>query len=116
MPARAAGHRDVLEPIIAGALAALSTEAAVSRLDQRRHRHGAGRATWRRCGRTRSLPRAAAGRVMGSPAGPLPGAAAGQRRRLGAAPSSPVPALGQHTEAILAEFGLADLRNTKAKP
>jgi len=98
-----AGHRDMLEPIIAGALAALPTEAAMQRLD------AAGIATARinDMAALWAHPQLAARgrwRDVGTPSGPLPGllpvSGEGWEPRL-----DPVPALGEHTEAILAELG-----------
>jgi itaconate CoA-transferase len=100
-----ADHRNLLEPILVGILSSLSTEEATARLEH------AGIATahvsdmaalW-------SHPQLAARdrwREVGSPAGPLPAlkpvSGAGWEPRL-----DPVPRLGEHTDAILAEFGFA---------
>jgi itaconate CoA-transferase len=98
-----AGHRDQLEPVIAGALGALSTEAAMRRLDD------AGIATARvnDIAALWAHPQLAARSrwdAFGSPAGPLPGllpvSGEGWEPRF-----DPVPALGEHTEEILAELG-----------
>jgi itaconate CoA-transferase len=100
-----AGHKDFLEPILTDALSALPTVEAVRRLE------GAGIAT-ARVNDMEALwqhPQLAArGRQVefGSPAGPLPGfkpvSGEGWQPR-----ADPVPALGEQTEAILAEFGLS---------
>ena len=102
-----ADHRDVLEPIITGVLSSLSSEEAISRLE----RAGIGTARINDMAALWAHPQLAARgrwREFGSPVGPLPGlkpvSGAGWEPRL-----DPVPALGEHTEAILAEFGLADL-------
>lgn len=102
-----AKNRDLLEPLVSEALKALSTDEALARLDAAgigtahvndmaglwSHRQLAARGRW--C-------------EFGSPAGPLPGlrpvTGEAWEPRLDA-----VPSLGEHTEAILAEFGLADL-------
>ena len=66
-----------------------------------RHRAPRASTTWRHCGRIRSLPRADRWAEFGSPAGPLPAlkpvSGDGWEPRL-----DPVPALGEHTEQILA--------------
>ena len=102
-----ADHRDVLEPIITGVLSSLSSEEAINRLE----RAGIGTARINDMAALWAHPQLAARgrwREFGSPVGPLPGlkpmSGAGWEPRL-----DPVPALGEHTEAILAEFGLADL-------
>ena len=102
-----ADHRDVLEPIITGVLSSLSSDEAISRLE----RAGIGTARINDMAALWAHPQLAARgrwREFGSPVGPLPGlkpvSGAGWEPRL-----DPVPALGEHTEAILAEFGLADL-------
>lgn len=100
-----AGHRHLLEPVIAGALAALSTEAAMTRLES------AGIATARvnDMAALWAHPQLAARdrwRDFGSPAGALPGllpvSGEGWEPRF-----DPVPALGEHTERILAELDRA---------
>jgi itaconate CoA-transferase len=108
-----ANHRDLLEPILTDSLSALSTEQAIARLE------AAGIAT----GRVNDMaalwahPQLAARDrwgEFGSPAGPLPGLKP---------PSGdsweprfdPVPDLGEHTEAILEEFGVADLAANKER-
>jgi itaconate CoA-transferase len=102
-----AGHRDVLEPILVGVLSSLSTEEAIARLE----RAGIGTARVNDMAALWAHPQLAARdrwREFGSPAGPLPAlkpvSGAGWEPRL-----DPVPALGEHTEAILAEFGFAGL-------
>lgn len=104
-----AGHRDRLEPIIAGVLSSLSTEEAVRRLD----RAGIATARINDMAALWAHPQLAARhrwRDFGTPAGRLPGllpvTGEGWEPRL-----DPVPALGEHTEAILAELG----RGTKTK-
>ncbi len=100
-----AGHRDLLEPIITGVLSALPTEEALRRLD------AAGIATARinDMAALWAHPQLAARgrwREVGTPSGPLPGllpvSGEGWEPRL-----DPVPALGEHTKAILAELGRA---------
>jgi itaconate CoA-transferase len=108
-----ADHREVIEPVILETFAALSTEEAMVRLEQAgigtarisdmaalwAHPQLAGRGRW--C-------------EIGSPAGPLPAlkpvSGNGWEPRL-----DPVPALGEHTDAILAEFGLENILTTKGK-
>lgn len=100
-------NRDLLEPIIADALKQLSTEQARARLDA----VGIGIARVNDMAGLWNHPQLEArGRwcEFGSPAGPLPGLApiTGE----GWVPKlEPVPALGEHTDAILAEFGVSDL-------
>ena len=100
-----AGHKEALEPLLAEGLSSLSTEEAIGRLEE------AGIATarvndmeglWRH-------PQLAARRrhfAFGSPAGRLPGlkpvSGDGWEPR-----ADPVPELGEHTDAILAELGLS---------
>jgi itaconate CoA-transferase len=100
-------NRDLLEPIIADALNGLTTEQARERLD------AAGIATARvndmaGLWNHPQLKARDRWREFGSPAGPLPGLSPitgeGWQPRL-----DPMPALGQHTDAILAEFGVQDL-------
>jgi len=105
------GHRDVLEPIIGSTFAALTTEAALSRLEKA----GIGTARISDMAALWAHPQLAARNrwgEMGSPAGPLPAlkpvSGDGWEPRL-----DPVPALGEHTETILAEFGLSSPCNTK---
>jgi itaconate CoA-transferase len=99
-----AAHRSELEPILTSVLSALSTEEAMVRLANAgiatarvsdmaalwAHRQFAARKRWRE---------------FGSPAGPLPGlvpvSGEGWEPRF-----DPVPALGEHNEAILAELGV----------
>lgn len=102
-----ADHRDVLEPIITGVLSSLSSEEAISRLE----RAGIGTARVNDMAALWAHPQLAARerwREFGSSVGPLPGlkpvSGAGWEPRL-----DPVPALGEHTDAILAEFGLSEL-------
>lgn len=106
-----AGQRDVLEPIIVSTFAALATEEAVSRLEKA----GIGTARISDMAALWAHPQLAARQrwgEMGSPVGPLPAlkpvSGDGWRPRL-----DPVPGLGEHTETILAEFGLDSLRSTK---
>ncbi len=97
-----AGNRDLLEPIIAGALRGLSTEAALARLD----RAGIATARINDMAALWAHPQLAARdrwRDFDTPAGPMPGlvsvSGAGWEPRF-----DPVPALGEHTAAILAEL------------
>lgn len=102
-----AGSRDVLEPILARVLSAMPTDEAVARLE----RAGIGTARVNDMAALWGHPQLAArGRWqdVGTSAGPLPAlkpvSGDGWEPRLDA-----VPALGEHTETILAEFGLSDL-------
>jgi len=102
-----ARHRETLEPILASALSALPTAEAVARLD----RAGIATARVNDMAALWAHPQLAARDrwgSFGSPAGPIPGlkpiAGDSWEPRL-----DPVPALGEHNEAILAEFGLSDL-------
>jgi itaconate CoA-transferase len=109
-----ANNRDTLEPFISGVLASLSTEEAIARLDS------AGIATARVSDMAAlwdhpQLKARDRWQEFGSPVGPLPGLKpvsgdAWEPR------FDPVPALGQHTQSILAEFGLSDPRESKDKP
>lgn len=99
-----AAHRSELEPILTSVLSALSTEEAMVRLAN------AGIATARVSDMAAlwAHPQFAARkrwREFGSPAGPLPGlvpvSGEGWEPRF-----DPVPALGEHNEAILAELGV----------
>jgi itaconate CoA-transferase len=106
-----AGHREILEPILVGVLSSLSTGEAIARLE----RAGIGMARVNDMAALWAHPQLAARdrwREFGSPAGPLPAlkpvSGAGWEPRL-----DPVPALGEHTEAILAEFGFPDLFKSK---
>ena len=108
-----ADHREAIEPIIVQTFAALSTEDAIARLEPAcigTARVSDMAALW-------AHPQLAArGRwaEMGSPAGPLPAlkpvSGDGWQPRL-----DPVPALGEHTAAILAEFGIGENLTTKSK-
>jgi itaconate CoA-transferase len=108
-----ADHRAFLEPVIVEILSSLSTEEAIARLDK------AGIAT-ARVNDMAALwdhPQLAARdrwREVGSPAGRLtalkPVSGDGWEPRL-----DPVPALGQHTDSILAEFGLSALRTNQGQ-
>lgn len=108
-----AGHRGELEPIVSRVLSDLSTEEAMRRLelaDIATARVNDMAALW-------AHPQFAARRrwrEFGSPAGPLPGllpaSGAGWEPRF-----DPVPALGEHNEAIFAELGVAPLAKG-AKP
>jgi itaconate CoA-transferase len=98
-----AGHRHVLEPIITDVFGALPTEEALRRLD------AAGIATARvnDMAALWAHPQLAARgrwREVATPAGPLPGlvpvSGQGWEPRF-----DPVPALGEHTDRILAELG-----------
>lgn len=102
-----AGHRDTLEPILVRTFSSLSTEEAISRLD----RAGIGTARVNDMAGLWDHPQLAARdrwSSVNSPAGPLPAlkpiSGEGWQPRL-----DPVPTLGEHTDAILAEFGLTDL-------
>lgn len=100
-----ASHRDILEPIITGVFGALPTAQAIGRLQQ------AGIATARvnDMAALWNHPQLSARQRwqdFGSPAGPMPGL----RPVSGDAWEprfDPVPAVGEHTEKILAEFGAA---------
>ena len=107
-----ADHREAIEPVIVETFAALSTEEAIARLEKT----GIGTARVSDMEALWAHPQLAArGRwsEVGSPAGRLPAlkpvSGNGWEPRL-----DPIPALGQHTDAILAEFGL-DTLITKAK-
>lgn len=102
-----AGHRDLLEPVITGVLSSLPTDEAEARLG----RAGIGMARINDMAALAAHPQLAARNrwgSVGSPAGPLPAlkpvSGGGWQPRLDA-----VPALGEHTDAILAEFGVAEL-------
>jgi len=108
-----ADHRDVIEHVIVSTFAALATEDAIARLEK------AGIGTARVCDMAAlwAHPQLAArGRwaEMGSPVGPLPAlkpvSGDGWQPRL-----DPVPALSQHTDAILAEFGFGEILTTKGE-
>jgi itaconate CoA-transferase len=97
-----ANHRYILEPIISGTLSGIATAEAVARLD----RAGIATARVNDMAALWNHPQLAArGRWQdfGSAAGPLPGlkpvTGAGWEPRF-----DPVPAVGEHTELILAEF------------
>jgi len=108
-----AKHRDELEPVISGVLSALATEEAIARLER------AGIATARVSDMAAlwdhpQLKARDRWQEFGSPVGPLPGlkpvsGEAWQPR------FDPVPALGEHTAKILAEFGLLGLLDAKDK-
>jgi len=98
-----AGHRDLLEPIIAGTLGALTTAEALYRLD----RAGIATARVNDMAALWAHPQLAARnrwRRFDSPAGPFPGllpiGGEGWEPRF-----DRVPALGEHTDAILTELG-----------
>jgi itaconate CoA-transferase len=106
-----ADHRDTLEPFISGVLASLSTAQAIARLE------GAGIATARVSDMAAlwehpQLKARDRWGEFGSPAGPLPGlkpvSGDSWEPRF-----DPVPALGEHTQSILAEFGLPAHREPK---
>lgn len=106
-----AAHRAQLEPLITGLLSSISTTEAMERLEK------AGIATARvndMAGLWAHPQLAARERwsELGSPAGPLPVlkpvSGEGWQPRL-----DPVPALGEHTDKILDEFGLANLLASK---
>jgi itaconate CoA-transferase len=106
-----ADHRDMLEPILTGVLSSLSTEEAIARLEKA----GIGTARINDMAALWGHPQLAARdrwREFGSPAGPLPGlkppSGKGWEPRFDA-----VPALGEHTQAILTEFGLSELLSAK---
>jgi itaconate CoA-transferase len=107
-----ADHREAIEPVIVETFAALSTEEAIGRLEKA----GIGTARVSDMAALWAHPQLAArGRwsEVGSPAGRLPAlkpiSGDGWQPRL-----DPIPSLGEHTDAILAEFGL-DTLITKAK-
>jgi itaconate CoA-transferase len=98
-----ADHRDLLEPILVGILSSLSTGEAIARLEHA----GIATAHVNDMAALWSHPQLAARdrwRQVGSPVGPLPAlkpvTGDGWEPRL-----DPVPRLGEHTDAILAEFG-----------
>jgi itaconate CoA-transferase len=100
-----ASHRDLLEPIISGVFLSLPTAEAIARLD----RAGIATARVNDMAALWAHPQLKARgrwRDFGSPVGPLPGlrpvTGQGWEPRL-----DPVPALGEHTEQILAEFASA---------
>jgi itaconate CoA-transferase len=102
-----AGNRETLEPVIAGVMSDLSTEEAVARLEAA----GIGTARVSDMAALWTHPQLAARERwirFGSPAGDLPGlrpiTGEGWAPRL-----DPVPALGEHTEAILREFAADDV-------
>ena len=106
-----ADHRDVLEPLIVATFADLTTEEAIARLDLA----GIGTARISDMAALWAHPQLKARDrwgEMGSPVGPLPAlkpiSGDGWEPRL-----DPVPALGEHTQRILAEFGLDHLAGTK---
>ncbi|WP_457936942.1 CaiB/BaiF CoA transferase family protein [Mesorhizobium sp. 10J20-29] len=106
-----ANHRDVLEPVILATFSTLTTEEAIARLE----RGGIATARISDMAALWAHPQLAARQrwgEIGSPAGPLPAlkpvSGDGWEPRL-----DPVPALGEHTETILAEFGLDSLFSTK---
>jgi itaconate CoA-transferase len=102
-----AENRSMLEPVIAAVLGGLTSEAALARLEVA----GIGTARVNDMAGLWNHPQLAARerwREFGSPAGPIPGLkpATGE----GWAPRlDPVPALGEHTAAILEEFDIAGL-------
>ncbi len=107
-----ADHREAIEPVIVETFAALSTEEAIARLEKA----GIGTARVSDMAALWEHPQLAArGRwsEVDSPAGALPVlkpvSGDGWQPRL-----DPIPALGEHTDAILAEFEL-DTPITKAK-
>ena len=99
-----ANHREMLEPIITGVLSQLSSADAIARLE----RAGIATARVNDMAALWAHPQLAArGRwqEFGSPAGPLPGL----RPVTGEAWEprfDPVPAVGEHTDSILAEFDI----------
>ena len=102
-----ANHRDVLEPVITGVLVVALHAKRPSPASNAPASRRRASATWRRCGSIRSLKARNRWGEFGSPAGPLPGlkpvSGDGWEPRF-----DPVPALGEHTQSILAEFGLAE--------
>jgi itaconate CoA-transferase len=108
-----ANHRELLEPLVNEVLSALSTEEAIARLEKA----GIGTARVNDMAALWAHPQLAARdrwREFGSPAGTLPGlkppSGKAWEPRL-----DPVPALGEHTDAILREFGLSDLVAAKER-
>ncbi len=108
-----ADHRETIEPVIVETFAALSTEEAIARLEKA----GIGTARVSDMAALWAHPQLAARKrwsEVGSPAGPLPAlkpvSGDGWQPRL-----DPVPALGEHTDAILAEFGLDNLLTKNGK-
>ncbi|WP_433177741.1 CaiB/BaiF CoA transferase family protein [Actinoallomurus sp. CA-150999] len=100
-------HRDELTALIEEAFADATAEEAIRRLDEA----GIANARLRSMEEFAAHPQLAARdrwRQVGSPAGPLnallpPVTVAGREPRMGA-----IPALGEHTDAVLAEFGEPD--------
>ncbi|GAB3959416.1 CaiB/BaiF CoA-transferase family protein [Actinoallomurus acanthiterrae] len=100
-------HREELTALIEEAFADATAEEAIRRLDEA----GIANARLRSMEEFAAHPQLAARdrwRQVGSPAGPLgallpPVTVAGQEPRMGA-----IPALGEHTAAVLAEFGEPD--------
>jgi itaconate CoA-transferase len=108
-----ADHRETIEPFIVETFAALSTEEAIARLEKA----GIGTARVSDMAALWAHPQLAARKrwsEVGSPAGPLPAlkpvSGDGWQPRL-----DPVPALGEHTDTILAEFGLDNLLTKNGK-
>ena len=108
-----ADHRAFLEPVLTEILSSLTTEEAIARLEKA----GIGTARISDMAALWDHPQLAARnrwREIGSPAGPLPAlkpvSGDGWEPRL-----DPVPALGQHTDSILAEFGFSSLRATRGQ-
>jgi itaconate CoA-transferase len=106
-----ADNRGFLEPILTSILSALSTDEAIARLEKA----GIGTARVSDMAALWEHPQLAARdrwREFGSAVGPLPAlkpvSGEGWEPRL-----DPVPALGQHTDAILCEFGLSHLSKAK---
>lgn len=100
-----AGHREVIEPVLVEVLSALASAEAMARLEKA----GIGTAQVSDMAALWQHPQLAARNrwgEFGSPAGTLPGlkpvsGTAWEPR------FDPVPALGEHTQAILAELGIA---------
>jgi itaconate CoA-transferase len=108
-----ADHRETIEPFIVETFAALSTEEAIARLEKA----GIGTARVSDMAALWAHPQLAARKrwsEVGSPAGSLPAlkpvSGDGWQPRL-----DPVPALGEHTDTILAEFGLDNLLTKNGK-
>ena len=104
-PARRSAAREELEAIIVAAFAALDADEVVARLDAAQIANARVN-TMAQLWSHPQLQARGRWREMGSPAGPLPtllppGAPADDDTTLGA-----VPALGEHTEAVLGELGL----------
>lgn len=108
-----ATHREVIEPVIVEILGGIRTEEALERLEKA----GIGTARVNDMAGLWAHPQIAArGRwaEFGSPVGPLPGLKPVSGRKWQPR-MDPIPALGEHTEAILAEFAGSVLEEKETK-